>query len=131
MVLLMFAAGCAQEQASDPLADRAKRFGILRDLVLFEMPGPRGPFFLDRFETTRSDWAAFCSATGRPTPWADALPAEDESRPVANLDLGDARAYAEWRFGRLPRRDEWEHAATARGAFRYPWGQQATPERDN
>ena len=38
------------------------------------------------------------------------------------MRLEEARRYAEWRFGRLPRIDEWRFAATAGGRYRLPWG---------
>ena len=53
--------------------------GSLRDLVLFDRSlDAGGPFFLDRFEATRSDWAEFaaCAAgvAGGARPPAQAKP---------------------------------------------------------
>jgi hypothetical protein len=41
--------------------------------------------------------------------------------------LTEARRFAHWRFCRLPRRDEWEYAATGRGGYNYPWGNLFAP----
>jgi hypothetical protein len=44
---------------------------------------------------------------------------------MARVSLGDARDFARWRFCRLPRLEEWIHAATNGGRYAYPWGTQA------
>lgn len=89
-------------------------------------PAEGGPFFLDRFETTRQDWWRYLVETepgAVSTPWGEGEPeAGAEYLPVARVTLRDARRFARWRFCRLPRRDEWEYAATGRAGYAYPWG---------
>lgn len=116
------------------LLTRKGRFGSLRDLVLF--PSADGldanALFVDRFEATRADWNDFAA-----TPAGEAVGAGtisvggDDSLPVAGIDLRQARAFAHWRFLRLPRRDEWLRAAVADGRSRYPWGSREDPLRAN
>ena len=78
-------------------------------------------------EVTNAEYAAFLAATGyRPfianrflAHWVDGAPAPGtEEQPVTYVDLPDARAYAEWRGGRLPTEDEWQVAAGLDGFTR-------------
>lgn len=107
------------------LPERATRFGIFRDLVLIERSAESGgPFFLDRFESTRADWFRFEAATGRGSSQG---PTEKPSvanrlHPASSISLGEARAFARWRFCRIPRLDEWNYACTQGDAAQFPWG---------
>lgn len=113
---------------------RSGRYGSLRDLVLYERPSDHGgPFFLDRFEATRSDFAEFAAnAEGLAIGASQPRMREDEgSLPVAGIDLRVARAFAHWRRCRLPRTDEWLFACTADGRDAFPWGSRPDPSRAN
>lgn len=80
-----------------------------------------------RTEVSERDFAQFVAATGhRPVGagvaapgWFD-RPVEESSstRPVTEVDLADARAYAAWVGGRLPTEDEWQVAAEEGGLDR-------------
>ena len=111
--------GCDDTDPADGEVDRTHRFGIFRDLVLFQRPmADGGPFFLDRFETTVADFVAAAAARGEVTP----KPSPQGSLPKTGIDLYQARRFARWRFCRLPRRDEWTYACTQGGTYKYPWG---------
>jgi hypothetical protein len=137
MLAASLAPGCRQDESA-PVA-RVTRYGLLRDLVLYERPADRGgPFFLDRFESTHADWHAYLVATGSPPSsqlaalWGGAEPRGARgAQPVVRITLLEARAYARWRSCRLPRLDEALHAAAATGRSRYPWGGSAEPWRCN
>lgn len=122
----MVGSGCGRPtetlRAAPP---RAGRFGSLRDLFLYERPnlGPSGALFVDRFEVTIGDWRAFTAAAeGRAVDAADVPTTAAIELPVGFVDLRQARAFAKWRFMRLPRVDEWAFAIAGGGRSKFPWG---------
>ena len=110
------------------------------------------PFGLGRVEVTRREYRAFVAdsgydAHGPCVTWDDALnrfnadrirgpdnpgrPREPkDDHPVACVSWNDAKSYVQWlahRTGkpyRLPSEAEWEYAARAGSATRWPWGDQ-------
>jgi hypothetical protein len=142
--LLLAGGACAPPAAGptspSPTPPRVGRFGSLRDFFLIERPAgvgaeaPRGPtyYFLDRFEVTRADWHAFAAtAEGRAAGADDAATSGDPALPVGRIDLAQARAFARWRFARLPRLDEWTFATIGDGRNRFPWGSKVDATRAN
>ncbi len=80
-----------------------------------------------RTEVSERDFAHFVEATGHePAVTGPRVPGwvsravEDASsqRPVTEVDLADARAYAAWVGGRLPTEDEWQVAGEETGLAR-------------
>lgn len=124
--LLLGAASCDDAAGEpDPTPPRAGRFGSLRDLVLFERtwPGADGPLFVDRFEVTIGDWRGFAATADGRKVGADEVPTiAGDSLPVGFVDLRHARAFARWRFLRLPRADEWRFVCAGDGRSTFPWG---------
>ncbi len=52
--------------------------------------------------------------------------------PVVHVTHADAKTYAKWVGGRLPREVEWEHAARGGlGDVRFPWGDSEPNDSDN
>lgn len=135
LAVLVLPLACQREAGFDGATPaRAGRFGSLRDLVLFVRPGarPTEALFCDRFEATRGDWAEFAATAAGAACDAGRVPvAGDPSVAVGFVDLRQARAFARWRFLRLPRRDEWLHVALDGGRSRFPWGDRVDPSRAN
>lgn len=122
---------CAERVGEPPVGPsnatppRVGRFGSLRDLVLMERPhlGPAAALFVDRFEVTNGDWQAFARTdAGRAVGANDVPTMAGAALPVGGVDLRRARAFARWRFLRLPRVEEWQFASSGGGRSRFPWG---------
>lgn len=133
--MLALLASCTPEAAHDTAGSppREGRFGSLRDLVLIARNGEgrAAPFFVDRFEVTRADWAQFAATpAGRRVDATSVVVAGNPALPVAGVDVTQARAFAKWRLGRLPRRVEWE-VAVGDGRHPFPWGSREDWTRAN
>ncbi len=117
------------------------------DRVWFEAEYPQHtvcfeePFWIDRYEVTNAQFAAFLNAMGNQSEGgATWLYADDEDvrihqrdgtwvaddgygeHPAIDLSWYGASAYCEWRDARLPTEAEWEYAARGPDALEYPWG---------
>jgi formylglycine-generating enzyme required for sulfatase activity len=97
-------------------------------------------YAIDLTPVTNAEYARFLAASGyRPRHpenflkhWNGGVPPTGkEDHPVVYVDLGDARAYAQWAGKRLPTELEWQYAAEGPDALLYPWGNQWIPERCN
>lgn len=95
------------------------------------------PYWLDRFEATNSEYAAFITDNEAEPPgsWPNGrIPAGQENHPVRGLTWDNANDYCEWQNKRLPTEAEWEVAARGEQSLLFPWGDIQTsialPEND-
>ena len=145
----------ASEVADDPFSEIRLQLEGQQRVVTIQQ------FAVGKFDITRGQWAAFVSATNRPThggcSWSDLPRApdsqiwdphpdaswknlgriQDDNHPVVCVTWRDAQDYVEWlsrRTGatyRLLTEAEWEYAARAGTSTPYPWGPTASHEYAN
>src|SRR5262245_10596421 len=88
-------------------------------------------FYIDRYEVSVGDYAAFLRETGNPAPsdWKTMNQPAHRKQPVSNVDWADAAAYCKWAGKRLPTEAEWEKAARGTDGRIYPWGNEPPTRR--
>lgn len=92
-------------------------------------------YYIDKFEVTNREYAAFCQATGHVQPtnplWDNQYFSKYPNSPVVGVSWEDAKAYADWAGKQLPTEAEWEKAASwspqatdasPQWKRRWPWG---------
>ena len=133
-------AECEAAITTGPIFNTSAGAGALCDLYRDEVAHMKlrevyvDAFAIDRSEVSTGEYRA-CVAGGGCT--LDALVAGDsryigtDTYPMVNATWDEARRFCSWRGGRLPTEAEWERAARADSAQRWPWGATARPNEFN
>jgi gamma-glutamyl hercynylcysteine S-oxide synthase len=120
--------------------DKIKDFSKLHSLASRKSDVVLTPYAMDLTPVTNAQYAEFLKASGykpkEPTNFlkhwcSGAPPANQEDHPVVYVDLGDARAYAQWAGKRLPTEQEWQCAAQGNDGRKYPWGKTEPKPQDD
>jgi formylglycine-generating enzyme required for sulfatase activity len=79
------------------------------------------PYWIDKTEVTRADYAACVDAGVCVEATANSVSTGD-NQPINKVSWFEAYDYCEWRGARLPTEMEWEYAARGPDSLVYPWG---------
>jgi serine/threonine-protein kinase len=97
-------------------------------------PRPVAAFWIDKYEVTNAQYAAFLKATSRAPPphWTGPEPpVGQEDHPVINVTYEEAEAYATWAGKKLPTAEQWVRAFRGDGDELFPWGDSYDKNRAN
>jgi formylglycine-generating enzyme required for sulfatase activity len=135
----LFVYGATEEQFEALLSYSLMNFPGMREglraMLTIPARGQSLPsFFIEEFEVTNRQYAAFLEATDyRPGneanylkhwPSSGRFPDWAAEFPVIWVSPEDAEAYCRWRGGRLPTDEEWEKAARGTDGRPFPWGRE-------
>lgn len=104
---------------------------LRNSLVIPAQPVNLPDFWMDEFEVTNRQFAAFLKSSGyQPSSRVNYLKEWQGSTypdwagdfPVVWVSAEDAEAYCHWRGGRLPTDQEWEKAFRGPSGALFPWG---------
>lgn len=120
IAMVLVPAGCFTMGSDEAQLEYAASINTNPDVLPWEQPAHEicfeTPFWIDQYEVTNAQFAAFNGQAGRENTWTDL------NQPRANVTWAEATAFCEVRAGRLPNEAEWEYAARGPENRIFPWG---------
>jgi serine/threonine protein kinase/formylglycine-generating enzyme required for sulfatase activity len=120
VAMVLVPAGCFTMGSDETQLEYAASINTNPDVLPWEQPAHEicfeTPFWIDQYEVTNAQFAAFNGQAGRENTWTDL------NQPRANVTWAEADAFCEARGARLPNEAEWEYAARGPENRIFPWG---------
>lgn len=113
IVYVIYQSPICKMSGDTPISSRVK-------VIIPSRGGGKDSFYMKNHEVTVEEFQNYCTSQQEPMPLQP--PYSLQNGPVRNVSWNQALAYCQWKKGRLPTEQEWEHAAYAGEITQYSGG---------